>query len=661
MFGYSLRKDLAFDWNNIAHRIERLQPNDELLLERVDDAQLSIVTRSKLLSEYTLGHIKFLSSDAANQSRQLPTFSRPLDELSEAVRRELRRRQHYVQAVLDAYGVVFTKAAIQPLTEEVATRIADQNPPSLTTLYRWYSRYRITKDMRSLVPRIDRRGSSLLRQSPQVLELASDAIQEAFKASPRATGNNIYVRLVAKINELNRRSPILERIKCPSERTVYRLIIRLGAFEKAFLREGKRIANNRFRLAKGGVSTSKILERIEIDHTPLDLFLIDEVTWLPLGRPTLTVVIDHYSRMPLGYYLSFGSPSVAAVMGALRHAILPKEPVKETIPNLQVHHAWTCYGLPDLFVLDNGMEFIGHDLESIAFDLGIRLLFCPKKQPWFKGVIERYLKTINYFFASQLPGTTYARLHQRGDYDPLKHALLTLTEFKHLFEKWVVDVYAQSIHKGIGTTPWAKWQEGLTRREPALPEDIRMLQRRIGHVTERTLRSDGVLLNGIRYNDDSVSPILNAFGSGVKVRVVSDADNLGEIQVWGPADQDPVTVRAVDYTYANGLTQLQNELIQTHMREQGLEASNREHLQQAKHDISQAVQELMISRKHKNRRTAAAIRRINNPEPNIVPIKAPTQKQINGKATLKPVTIHVNQMPAPAYQAFQLNTKPESP
>lgn len=61
------------------------------------------------------------------------------------------------------------------------------------------------------------------------------------------------------------------------------------------------------------------------------------------------------------------------------------------------------YGVPEAIVADNGLEFHGVDLASIAFDLGIVIQYCGKRQPWRKGAIERYLKTINYFFAHTPP------------------------------------------------------------------------------------------------------------------------------------------------------------------------------------------------------------------------------------------------------------------
>jgi putative transposase len=336
-----------------------------------------------------------------------------------------------------------------------------------------------------------------------------------------------------------------------------------------------------------------------------------------LGRPTLTVIIDHYSRMMLGYYLSFESPSTAAVMGALRHAILPKQLAATVIANLKIANTWPCYGLLEVLVVDNGLEFHSNDLESVAYDLGIRIQYCPKHAPRFKGVVERYLKTINYFFAHQLPGTSFAKFYLRGDYDPQKAALLTFAEFKQIFEKWIVDVYAQDEHRGIGkTTPWARWQESIAHYEPILPDDLRTLQRRIGLVEERSLRRDGIFLNGIRYSGEELGPILRAFGEGVRVRLVYDPEDLGEIQVWGPNDAEPVMVKALDYEFAHGLTVKQNEFIRQYLREQGAAATNKAALERARYELAQAIETLMTNRKHTARRRSAALRGMSSSKPN---------------------------------------------
>jgi putative transposase len=231
-------------------------------------------------------------------------------------------------------------------------------------------------------------------------------------------------------------------------------------------------------------------------------------------------------------------------------------------------------------------------------------------------VVERYLGTINCSFVHQLPGTSFSRFYQRGDYDPQKAALLTFAEFKQVFEKWVVDIYAQDLHRGIGTTPMARWQEGMSRYQPVLPNDLQTFQCHIGKVDTRTLRHDGIVLNWLYYRSDELAPIMRRYGEGVKVRVVHDPEDLGEIYVWGPDDAEPITVKAVEYDYAKGLTATQNQFIRLRLNEQGEAAVDKVALRKAKQDLAQAVEDLMTSRKLKDRRRSGALRGISSSKPN---------------------------------------------
>ncbi len=656
MSGFAFRTGSAFEWDGATHRIYRLGPNDQVVLERDTDGQTVVCTRDDLLTAYREGKITAKREGAVSSAPIL--FGRPLQELPERVRAELRRRIAYVQGIIDIGFFIFTPAFLSPILQNIATRISDLKPPSVTTAYRWYKRYRVSRQMRALIPRYDRRGSSAPRQTDRVLELAAEATEDAYKASPAATGKSIHDRLVGKIRAENlRRSPD-DQLVIPALRTTYRLFDRMEAYDLHVLREGQASADRRFRIVKGGPKVEHILERVEADHTPLDLFLVDEVTALPLGRPILTLLIDVYSRFPLGYFLSFGGTSTAVVMGALRHAVLPKEQTKEVVPNLKVEHRWPCYGRMDLLVLDNGLEFHSDDLESVAFDLGVDLRYCPKHQPRFKGVIERFLKTVNYYFAHQIPGTSLAKLADRGDYNPEKCAFLTMAEFKHLFDKWLLDVYAQTVHRGIGTTPWAKWHEGEARRTPELPDSLADLQRRIGLVRERRLRHDGITLDGIRYAGPELEPVIRKWGPGIKVRIVVDAQDLGAIQVWPPESQDPVTVLAIDQTYAHGLTQYQNELIRGRVRETGASEEDGEALAAAKFQLASTIDELMKSRKQKNRRRAAHMhgKTSDKPEARFVPSNAramvPVTKPKPGSANSTPA-----QSPAAPLPTFTLNIR----
>ena len=652
MPGFGLRVNTVFEWNDSQFRIERLQPNGDVLVERLNDGQLSIVSQASLLADYGKGHISSDPADLNDSKPAVPVFGRPLDELSTSAKADFERRKHYLKFISDQGQPVFTSAYMKPLIEAAAREFGDEKPPSVISIYRWFRKYRLGNDPRALVPRQDLRGGRGTKQGEPLLQLLGEAVEAAYKASPQASATTIYARLLVKIEFVNSRSLGGELLKPPSLRTVYRMLEKLSAYDLSRFRNGKTVTDKRFRMVKAGAKTSQILERAEIDHTPLDLFLVDEQTGLPLGRPTLTVVIDHFSRMILGYYLSFGDPSAAAVMGALKHAILPKVPAEEVIANLKTENLWPCYGRPDVLVVDNGLEFHGQSLESVAFDLFIRIQYCPKHTPQFKAVIERFLKTINYFLVHQWPGTSFARFHLRGDYDPQKCAVLTLAEFKQLFEKWVVDDYAQRIHRGIGTTPWAKWHEGLKSRTPELPPNLHVFKKRIGLVSERTLRRDGIVLSGIRYNGATLAPMLRSYGDGIKVRVLYDPEDLGEIQVWGPGDSDPVPVLALDQEHAKGLTERQNEAIRAIMREQGAAAENKPALQRARGDLIKAVDDLMASRKQRDRRRAAALKGMSSNDPHIdlKPATSPPQALPSKAAKTEPD----GTVPPQALPTFQL-------
>jgi putative transposase len=355
------------------------------------------------------------------------------------------------------------------------------------------------------------------------------------------------------------------------------------------------------------------------------------------------MAIDHFSRMPYGYYLSFGDPSAAAVVGALRHGVLPKTLNAKALPDLPIEGDWPVYGLLESLVVDNGLEFHGVDLDGISQDLGFTIVYCPKRTPRFKGVIERYFRTFNHFFAHELPGTSMARIHERGDYDSAKHAVLTLGEFKQIFEKWLVDVYAATVHRGIGTTPRARWNEGRAAYAPELP-DLCLLKSRIGRNVKRSLRRPGIEINGIRYNGDALAPILRRHGEGVSVRAVYDPEDLGEVLVWGPEDTEPVEVRAVDYEFAKGLTERQNELIRETVRSAGERAEDGAAVQRAREGIAHHIETLMSSRKLRSRRRAAALRGLSSSKPEgaqpatpVEPTKPAVPKAPEGKDELPPL------------------------
>lgn len=612
MSAFSFRVGLVFEWSGVRYRIEKLQPNEQVLLEQVDNGSSRLVTRADLLDAYCDTGPTGIKATVAEEVRRIH-FSRPLSDLPSEVQAEVRRRKHYIDIVAQQGRPSFSRGYLLPLLHQAAEIIADKKKPSVATFWRWWRRYQVSQDVRSLAPRsrarLQRNGQS------ELFDMLREAIAEAMAISPLANAGTVHTALARRIETANRRRLDEDQLRTPCLRTVQRLLNDAPKYDLAVLREGKTAADRKFRMVVRSVKTNHVLERVEVDHTPLDLFLIDEKTMLPLGRPIVTILIDHKSRMVLGYYVGFGQPSTAAVMSALRHAILPKKAAAPAIPGLTVVNAWTCYGRPLALILDNGLEFHSGDLESVALDLGITLQFCPKREPRFKGAVERFLRTLNYSFAHQLPGTSFARMHQRGDYDPAKQALMTLAEFRHLFEKWLLDIYGQTFHRGAKGMPLALWNEGAQQTTLELPPDRAALQRRIGMVEERALQHYGIDLHNVRYCGPSLSRLLDLHGPGTPVRVVLDPDDIGEIQVWGPQDQEPVAVRAQLYEQYQGTTLVQARFMHEKTREMGLATHDPQALSRAKAELAESVLQLLGSRKQRDRRRSAELRGLSATRP----------------------------------------------
>lgn len=605
MTGYDFVKNARFKHHDVVYEVRQVNGDGGVVCERSDSGEVKVFSRQTLLSSYIEKNVIFLDKEPAEPIRR--DYALPVEELKEHVKAELNRRLQYVSAILDESPTVWTPNTLLPIAASVAERIGDSNSPSFSTLYEWIRRFKRTETMRSLVPRYDRRGPRCSYQNKRIQELFCVAADNVFSMSPQASVKNIRDRLYILIREDNQFRPISEHLRMPSLSTAYRMFQKTPHYERSVWVDGKRIADRKFTMVGAGSVSNRILERVEVDHTPIDLFLIDEKTYMPLGRPTLTMLLDHHSRMPLGYFVGYNAPSTLAVMAALKHAILPKT-FTESKNGIKINNEWPCFGTPNALIVDNGLEFHAKTLEHWAFNLGMRIQYCPKREPRFKGSIERYLKTINYSFVHKVSGTSFSKFYQRGDYNSPDHAVMTLTEFKNILEKWFVDIYAQTVHKGIGTTPLEKWSASASICPPRLPKSIDRLVDGMGTPLKRSLRHDGITVYGLRYSGQVLQDIMRKYGEGVRLLVIVDPSDLGSVDVADPdCNETTHSVKSVNYEYANGLSLEQHNMIKAEVREHGRTVSDIHALYQAKHEVYEKVNELINSRKHSRRRRGARL------------------------------------------------------
>jgi hypothetical protein len=123
-----------------------------------------------------------------------------------------------------------------------------------------------------------------------------------------------------------------------------------GVSLKVIQEEGAKAARERYDRVRHCPAVKQALERVQIDHTPVDLIVVDELKRRPFGRPWLSLAIDTASRMACGFFLSMIPPSSISVALALAHCVARKD---LWLADRELSFDWPVSGLPDLVYMDN--------------------------------------------------------------------------------------------------------------------------------------------------------------------------------------------------------------------------------------------------------------------------------------------------------------------
>lgn len=173
--------------------------------------------------------------------------------------------------------------------------------------------------------------------------------------------------------------------------------------------------------------------RYEIDATIADIYLVsDSDRACIVGRPTIYLVADVFSRMVVGFYIGFENASYVTAMQALQVAMTDKVELCKQYGYEITHDDWPCIGLPDAILADRG-ELLGHQIEALEYKFSIRIENTPPYRGDLKPIVERYFRTIQATFKPFASGVVQqAKEKKRGGSDYRLDATLTITEFKQI-------------------------------------------------------------------------------------------------------------------------------------------------------------------------------------------------------------------------------------
>lgn len=537
-------------------------------LEDPDTGEIISRTDNQLMVLWQNGHLirvkdstKSLMSDKERQ-----WLTRLLSEYPEHIRTEIEWRWHFLKAFRDADPKprTLSKTDVDPIIHAAAANDnSGRKPPSARRLIEW-ARLMARNgrddgaDLRWLAPRYGLRGNTEARFDTEVMGVIEDQIEVHYmRRNPLpVTRIHQHIRDIVERMVPEGKNPVYMKdgkLMFPSLPTLRKYIRQLPLDEVTRAQKGSDAMRRLCLPVLKGSDGKFPLNEVEVDHHLLDIVVIDHETKLPIGRPWLTLLLDRKSRMVVGMHISFEPPSFHSVALALKNAIEWKDELLARFPD--INGEWPCYGLPVTLYVDNGSEFHGEDFKIACQSLGIEVVYCAVRRPQQKGKIERLFRRIEEDLIHQLPGTTRSNATQRGDYNPVADACISLEGLWHMLVKWLVMVYSITEHRGIGDIPLHVWKDGVGHYPVRLPDDVGQLDILLTRTESRALTRKGIEIFSLRYNEstDFVRKIINRSDKRERVRVRYNPDDLGSVFVEDWRTGTYFELKCVDQEYAAGL------------------------------------------------------------------------------------------------------------
>jgi putative transposase len=157
---------------------------------------------------------------------------------------------------------------------------------------------RPAEDICFLIPRHQAKREYKSRLSEEVEAIIGQAIYETYLNMKRLPKSSVCDMVAIRIYDANRFKSDSIKLEMPSKATIYRRIAKLPSYEVHAARYGRRIADIGFKALKQGIAPTRPLERVDVDHTKLDLFVIDHEKGMPIGRPWLMDAYTAKERLP---------------------------------------------------------------------------------------------------------------------------------------------------------------------------------------------------------------------------------------------------------------------------------------------------------------------------------------------------------------------------
>ena len=565
-------------YKNLEYKITQLLNFNEVI-------GIDVVTKkAKLLP------IAELSSIEPSKDINAESISKDISEINDSEYKEAKRRYEAILPLLE-----------KNLSRKDSVEYSKKIGIHFTTLYRWQERYKSTGTILGLISNKVGAKKGNTRLNNEIEILIKRIIDNYYLTIQKPSIQSVVDKVLAECKRMN--------IIAPHSNTIRNRIESITEYEKLKKQGNRGIARTKYEPAPNKFEADYPLQLIEIDHTPCDIILVDDEHRLPIGRPWITVAIDIYSRMIVGYYLSMNAPSVTSVGMCVSNTILPKDTL---LAKFDVNSNWNVWGFPETIHVDNGADFRADAVKKAGLAHGINIEFRPVGRANFGGHIERVIGTLMHEIHN-LPGTTFSNIKQRGEYDSDANASMTFFEFEKWLVTFITKIYHKRVHNSLSLTPEQQWEEGLFGDENSIgfiqkPSSNSTIILDFLPIYERTIQKNGVNIDGLNYYEHVLRTKINQTENGKKKQFIFKRDPRDIRYVWFYEES---TKEYFKIPVANqnmpSMTAWEFDSIKTNLKNKGLKRVNQDAILEAREELHNQIQ-LSVKNSKKARRDSQRLK-----------------------------------------------------
>lgn len=186
----------------------------------------------------------------------------------------------------------------------------------------------------------------------------------------------------------------------------------------------------------------------QCDSTIGDIYLVDENQKL-IGRPNISICIDSYSELILGFTVSYEG-GTSSLVELIKNVNENKVEYCKKFGISIDETTWSNQGLPNKLLTDRGKDYLSQNFNQLV-DLGIELEANAPFSPQCKGMVEKAFDILQSYYKQYLfnNGVVRKDFRMRGAVDYRKKATLTIEEFHKIFLLCVIHFNSKRIIKNM--------------------------------------------------------------------------------------------------------------------------------------------------------------------------------------------------------------------